>query len=279
MYFFSFFLTGLKNFFEKESIMRIEKPHTFKFGIIKCSTHTIPQLIEEIKLLLADKALQPRTILCVNAHIYNIAYTDPSLRQIMNRARIVASDGMSIVWLGRLFGAKIAQRCNMTEAFYCFLKKANIQSSKGILIGVSEGEAKQAAINLQKMSTHCQIINSISGFHSDADYCEIFSSLEDIDFIFLGMSTPRTERLSELATAICPRVIIWHIGAGTIKILAGTMKEAPVFWRRIGLQWLHRFCHNPEALWRRYLFGNVLFIQRLLMARQAERKRTHLQKH
>jgi len=256
--------------------MGIKDPHNFRFGSINCSTHTIFQLIDEIKLLLADKNLQCRTILCLNAHIYNIAHIDLSLRQIINRARIVAADGMSIVWLSRLFGEKIPHRCNMTEAFHTFSKSKNIQNNQGILIGMSAAEVKKATRKIHKVSEHCRIKRYISGFLDDAEYCTIFETITDIDFIFLGMSTPRTERVSELAAAICPRAIIWHIGAGTIKILAGTMKEAPILWRRAGLQWLHRLCHDPINLWSRYIIGNVLFIYRLFMVHQGERKRVDL---
>lgn len=256
---------------ERERNMKA--PYNFTLGIINCSTHTTSQLLDELSLLLSNKYLQSRTLLCVNAHSYNIAYKDIALRQILNAARIVTADGMSIVWSSLLFGVKVPERCNMTEAFHAFLQSRNISSNKGILAGVTEEEARLAAANIEKISTHCRIIKSVSGFLNDDDYKQIFSSLEDIDFIFLGMSTPRTEKVSEIATAMCPRAIVWGIGAGTIKILAGTMKEAPVFLRRNGLQWLHRLLCDPITLWRRYLIGNFLFIYRIFkLALQKRRK-------
>ncbi len=251
----------------------MKAPYNFRLGIVNCSTHTTSQLLDELSLLLSNKYLKPRTILCVNAHSYNIAYKDAVLRQILNAARIVTADGMAIVWSSLLFGVKVPERCNMTEAFRAFLQSKKISSSKGILVGVTEEEARLAAANIEKISSHCRIIKSVSGFLNDGDYKQIFSSLEDIDFIFLGMSTPRTEKVSEIAAAICPRAIVWGIGAGTIRIFAGTIKEAPVFWRRTGLQWLHRLYCDPVTLWRRYLIGNSLFIYRIFkLALQTRRK-------
>ena len=96
-------------------------PHEFSMSGVKCSTHTITQLLGEIQSLLSHRYDQPRSILCVNAHIYNVAFSDIALRESLNNARIVTADGMSIVWLSRLWNAVVPERCNMTEAFRAFL--------------------------------------------------------------------------------------------------------------------------------------------------------------
>jgi exopolysaccharide biosynthesis WecB/TagA/CpsF family protein len=243
------------------------EPYKSRIGVVCCSTHTISQLVDEVRLLLSDKSLQPRTILCVNAHIYNLASTDPGLRQIINDARIVTADGMSILWASHLFGVKILERTNMTETFRAFLQAEDIPDNIGILIGLTEEEGTVAAQNIEKVSTHCRIIKTFSGFLSEEAYMKIFSELANIDFIFLGMGTPKTEKIAQIASVLYPEAIVWGIGGGTIRILAGTMKEAPVFLRRVGLQWLHRLCCDPRKLWGRYLVGNPVFIYKICKAR------------
>jgi N-acetylglucosaminyldiphosphoundecaprenol N-acetyl-beta-D-mannosaminyltransferase len=251
-------------------------PCDFMLGDIKCSTHTIRDLLDEINVLMSDKSLFPRTIMCINAHIYNIACNDDYLRQNLNSARVVCADGMSILPASRLLGTKIIERCNMKEAFRAFLCSKNLSDNVGIIIGNTEDEAKQAAVNIEKLSTHCKIIKAISGFLTDEDYEHIFANLDDLDFIFLGMGTPRSEKICNLASLMCPKAIVWHIGGGTIKIFAGRLKEAPVVWRRIGLQWVHRLCSDPFTLWHRYLVGNPLFMYRIFKLRLKGRKHNTL---
>ena len=41
---------------------------------------------------------------------------------------------------------------------------------------------------------------------------------------------------------------------------AGTVKRAPAFMRKAGLEWLHRLGSEPRRLWRRYLTTNSRFI-------------------
>ncbi|MFA6240246.1 MAG: WecB/TagA/CpsF family glycosyltransferase [Candidatus Hydrogenedentales bacterium] len=247
-------------------------PAHFDMGGVKCSTHTIPQLLDEIRFLMDSPAIQPRTLLCLNAHIYNLAQEDGDLRESLNNARIVAADGMGVVWLARLWRTEVAERCNMTEAFRAFFTSTAFRKNEGILIGVSREEARAAATVIERSSTHCRIRKAYSGYLRDEEYDELFRTMASVDLIYVGMGTPRTERICAIARARCPHAIVWGIGAGTIRILAGTMHEAPPFMRRMGLQWLHRLWREPTRLWTRYLFGNPRFIYRILKtARQARR--------
>jgi exopolysaccharide biosynthesis WecB/TagA/CpsF family protein len=256
-----------------EEIRRLMRFHGMKqdfekipLGVVQCSTCTIMQLRAEIRRLLNDQSLQPRLILDVNAHIYNLATKDAELARRLNSARVLMADGIGIVWAARLFGGRIPERCNQTEAFRAYLGDDTMPMAEGLLAGASDEEARLAAEHVNARSRHLRIIGTASGFLSDDEYRQLFRAAGDLDFIFLGHSTPITQRVAEIAVQERPDAIVWGIGAGTIRILAGTMKEAPAFWRRSGLQWLHRLWCEPAQLWKRYLIGNPLFVWRVLAA-------------
>jgi N-acetylglucosaminyldiphosphoundecaprenol N-acetyl-beta-D-mannosaminyltransferase len=238
-----------------------------KLGELACSPYSIPELLNEIARLVCDKNLQPRTILCVNAHIYNLAMQSPRLLQALNEAAITTADGMAIVWAARFLGQHIESRCNMTEAFRAFLENSRMPKTTAVLVGMSEPEAAAAAQTIMSLQGHCKIIGTASGFLDDEAYKNFFLQNADVNFILLGMSTPRTEFTAQLASSVCPRAVVWGIGAGTIRIYAGTMREAPAFFRRTGLQWLHRLWSEPRTLWKRYLLGNPRFAGYILKAR------------
>lgn len=247
--------------------MKTQRRTTFQFGIVPCSTHTIPQAVDEVRQLLRDRSLVPRIILDLNAHIYNLAAGNKELRQDLGQARAVVADGMSVVWASRLFGTAIPERCNMTETFRTFLIEPDMPPSQAVIAGATQEEAAAAALMIARTSHHCRVIQTYPGFLRDSVYPGLFARHPDADMILLGLSTPKTQRVAVLAAQTCPSAIVWGIGAGTIKILAGTLKEAPVFWRRAGLQWVYRLAIEPRVLWRRYILGNPLFIARVLAAR------------
>lgn len=246
--------------------MNAAAPTDARLGPIRCSTHTIPQVLDEIRMLLRDRTLQPRSILDLNAHIFNLAWANEALRRSLDAARIVTIDGMGVMWACRLFGYEAPERCNSTEAFRAFLLDPSMPPSTARLVGCTEEEGRAAAAAINGMNSHCRITATVSGFLDESAYREGFKGARE-DFILLGLSTPRTQYVAEIAAEVCPGAIVWGIGAGTIRILAGTMSEAPVFWRRIGLQWLYRLYEDPKNLWRRYVIGNPLFVARVLKAR------------
>ena len=229
-------------------------------GPLRCSSHTREQFLEEIRRLLASRDMQPRALACVNAHIYNLATRDEELRRRLNAARVLAADGIAIVWAARWFGHRFPERCNMTEAFHDFLRASDFPETSAVLIGCTDEELHAAGKAISSISTHCRIAGTCSGFLKIEDYRAFLEKHDDVDLVLIGAGTPRSEELLELATRCLPRAIAWHVGGGTVRILAGTIKEAPRWMRWCGLQWLHRLCLEPVRLAPRYLAGNPRFI-------------------
>jgi exopolysaccharide biosynthesis WecB/TagA/CpsF family protein len=139
--------------------------------------------------------------------------------------------------------------------------------TQALLVGCPPEVAEAAAAEVNRVCTHCRVVRTASGFLADHEYETFFKAHPKVDLIFLGMGTPNSQRIAPIAAAQCPQSVIWHAGAGTIHFYGGTMKEAPEWWRRVGLQWLHRLALDPRAYWRRYLLGNPLFVARILAAR------------
>jgi len=246
-----------------------------RLGHVPCSTHTIPELLEEVKFLIKKPGAQPRTLLCVNAHIYRLAAANPRLRSILEKARVVTADGIGIVLAAQLFGVKIAERCNMTEAFRAFLQAKDFPSTEAVLFGVSKEEAYLASRRINQISSHCKVVAHEHGFLPEDRYIQLCAKYPQCQFVFVGMGTPRTEYVSDSLARSFPRKIVWGVGAGTLRIFAGTMREAPLFWRRAGLQWLYRLLRDPRNLWERYTIGHMQFMWRVLRARfQTNRRRS-----
>ena len=49
------------------------------------------------------------------------------------------------------------------------------------------------------------------------------------------------------------------VGAG-FNFYAGTVKRAPVWVQRIGLEWFYRLCQEPKKLFKRYVTTNLRFL-------------------
>lgn len=222
----------------------------------------------------------PASIHAVNAHIYTMAHDDLDLARRLDSSSLLLADGMALVWASRLFRNPLPERCNLTEFFRLYMGATDLPQTTAVLVGCSAEEARQAAAAIHAQCQHCRIIATHDGFRSMDAYRSILGTLNPKpDLLLVGMGTPRSEELMEIAAECHAARVLWHIGGGTIKFLAGTDIEAPVWMRRTGLQWLHRLLRNP-SLCRRYLIGNPRFVWLVLQAaRQARLTREKVETH
>ena len=64
--------------------------------------------------------------------------------------------------------------------------------------------------------------------------------------------------LAELASGTCLVVC----GGAILDFLGGKVDRAPASFRSMGLEWLYRLVLEPRRLFKRYVFGNPLFLFR-----------------
>lgn len=222
----------------------------------------IDDLIDYL-ISLPGKENQSCQITYLNAYVFCLAKRNKNLRTIILDSEIVLADGISIVWAALLIKRIRIPRCIMTNVFDKFLTSSMISECKCILIGVTEPEVKKAQERINKISGKVNIISAYSGYHTNQFYSEIFKSHQKIDMILIGMSSPKSEYLFNLARKDCKNSIIWHIGAGTIKCYAETKRRASEWVSKMKIEWLHRFIFEKHTR-KRYLLYNFMFIYYLL---------------
>ena len=71
------------------------------------------------------------------------------------------------------------------------------------------------------------------------------------DIVWVGLSTPKQELWMDAHRSRLTAPILVGVGAA-FDIHAGTLKQAPPWMQRRGLEWLYRLLREPRRLWRRY---------------------------
>ncbi len=231
-----------------------------QLGLVACDPYDIQDLLFYIRFRLQDRTRPNSVITFINAHVYNMAVANRELLDIISSADCVVADGMSIVVAIRMFGGQISGRCNMTEAFRAFLTCSEMPRTNALLLGGAGDSVHVAANEIMRCSNHCHVVADYSGYLTYDDYVTIFNKHSGVDLVLIGMGSPKSERIAALASTVCKRAVIWHVGGGTLNFLTGSLREAPLWMRRSGLQWLHRLVVEPRRMWKRYLIGNPLFV-------------------
>jgi len=86
-----------------------------------------------------------------------------------------------------------------------------------------------------------------------------------VGIVFVGLGCPKQE-FWMASHAGHLRAVTIGVGAA-FDFLTGSLRRAPVWMQRAGLEWLFRLLSEPRRLWRRYLVTNTLFLFYLLQNR------------
>ena len=80
------------------------------------------------------------------------------------------------------------------------------------------------------------------------------------DLLWIGMTAPKQEKWTYAHwKKLNVHCHVGNIGA-VFDFYAGTVKRAPLWWQRHGLEWAYRLLKEPRRMWKRYVVGNMLFL-------------------
>ena len=201
------------------------------------------------------------------------AQQDASFRDSVIHSELSVADGMPLVWIARLLGLPIRERV----AGSCLFEALRDGAAAGLLgrpvsvffFGGPPGVAEKASAVINASGQHmvcagfhCPGFGSVDAMSSPEVIAAINAS--GADFLVVALGAVKGQAWIERNRASLTVPVISHLGA-VVNFVAGTVNRAPVFWQRLGLEWLWRIKEEP-ALYRRYLM-DALGLARLLAVR------------
>lgn len=210
-----------------------------------------------------------RSLFYVNAHCFNLAWKNLEYQTALKQADLVLNDGIGISIGAKWAGIRLKANMNGTDFSPEMLKQAIHLGKKVFLLGGSEGVAEIAAQKISGQIAGIQIVGYHSGFF-DFNHCE--ELIEEInqsgaELILVGMGVPRQELwISRYKHQFTHIKIAAAVGA-YLDFAAGKVTRAPLWVRKIYLEWLFRLAQEPVRLFRRYVIGNIRFFLILLRAK------------
>jgi N-acetylglucosaminyldiphosphoundecaprenol N-acetyl-beta-D-mannosaminyltransferase len=188
----------------------------------------------------------------------------PQLRPMYEDADLVLADGMPLLWASRLQKTPLPQRVAGSELIYSLTSAAATAGRSVFLLGGNPGAADAAAATLTRLhpklkiaGTHCPPM----GFEKNPDHIrQIIDALTQSrpDIVYVGLGFPKQERLIETLRPALPAA--WFLGIGvSFSFVAGQIRQAPIWIRRAGLEWIHRMLQEPTRLFRRYVLEDIPF--------------------
>lgn len=184
-----------------------------------------------------------------NPELVMLARTDQAYHALLNGADLVLPDGIGIVYAARILGRPLRARVPGID-FACALMKLLERDGKRLfLLGARPGVAEKAAENLRKTYPCLTVCGVHDGYFTDDLPVTEAIRAADADVVFVCLGAPKQEKwMAEQGPATGAHLTV-GLG-GSLDVFAGTVKRAPVFWQRLGLEWLYRLLRQPSRIGR-----------------------------
>jgi len=192
------------------------------------------------------------------------AYRDRHFGNLVNQIDMVVPDGQPVRWaLNSFYQVNLKDRIYGPALTLAVLGAANAEGLSVFLFGSTQTTLTRFSAFIQQRFPNVKQV----GFHSDrfreATEEEDIADIDRINtsgahIVLVGRGCPRQEVW--VATHLGKiNAVMMAVGAA-FDFHAGTVKQAPSWMQRAGLEWLFRLIQEPKRLWRRYLFTNSQFI-------------------
>jgi N-acetylglucosaminyldiphosphoundecaprenol N-acetyl-beta-D-mannosaminyltransferase len=228
-------------------------------------------------------ARESRMVSLCNVHTVVTARQDSRLAAVLRHSDLNTADGAPVAWLMRLFGRRGQQRINGPDLMWRYCAAAAQRNESIFLYGGRPDTLER----LQQ-----RLAESFPGLHIAGAYSPPYRELTEEEDDAVVRMIEESGAGTVWVSLGCPKQDFWMaahrgrisatmIGVGAaFAYHAGTLRRAPLWMQRGGLEWLHRLASEPGRLWRRYLTTNTYFVfaataqwLQFHMALRAERSR------
>ena len=214
--------------------------------------------------------LRGKYVTLCNVHTTVTAYEDENYRRVQNAAVLTLPDGAPIAKIQKLRGFRDAQRVAGPDLMEWMFEATMDGRLSHYFYGSTEEtldlleknlNRKYPGINIRGM--YSPPFRALTPEEEAADIERINAS--GADLIWIGLGAPKQE-LWMARNAGKLNGLMLGVGAG-FNFHAGTVKRAPKWVQRIGMEWLHRLLQEPKKLFKRYFVTNTKFFIYLLKER------------
>lgn len=206
---------------------------------------------------------ESRYVCICNAHSLVTARSDAKFAKVIREADMATPDGAPLAWMLRRMGMAKQERINGPDLMWRYCSEAARRDESIYLFGGRQDTLDALQRVLLEAFPTLRIAGAYSPPYRPLTQEEDDAIVEAINAsgagtVWVGLGCPKQEMWM---AAHQGRIQATMIGVGAaFDYHAGTIKRAPLWMQRNGLEWFHRLCSEPRRLWKRYFVTNTLFI-------------------
>ncbi len=216
-----------------------------------------------LRLLTWARNAESRYVAICNVHVVVTCARDEAYQQVVNHADMATPDGAPVAWMLRRIGHAGQPRISGPDLMWELCRQCEATGLPIYCYGSSTATLHALELNLRRSFPQLHIAGTASPPYRPLTPEEDSAVVDRINasgarIVFVGLGCPKQEYwMAEHRGKV--RGVMIGVGAA-FDFHAGTLRRAPGWMQRCGLEWLHRVVSEPRRLWKRYLVTNTLFI-------------------
>ena len=231
---------------KKNSIIRIEILN------VPVDAVNMQQAVNWCDQVISEPSMHPQSIVAVNPEKVIKAKNDRTLLNLLKNSGLLIPDGIGVVIAASLLKLGKMSRVPGSELMPNLCKLAADKRYKIFLFGGSEQVNQKVERNLVDQYPNINIVGRCNGFVSDSDMHALIETINrsNAQILFLALGSPKQELWMEKHLDRLTTVKICQGVGGTFDVIAGNVRRAPLFFRKIYLEWFYRLVSQPKRLMR-----------------------------
>jgi N-acetylglucosaminyldiphosphoundecaprenol N-acetyl-beta-D-mannosaminyltransferase len=214
---------------------------------------TLRETLDRVEEMIVSR--RSHYVVTANVDFLAQARRDLELQHILLNAPLVLCDGTPLVWASRLFGNPLPERVAGADVVPELIRLAANKNYRLFFLGATEEANTRAIGRLRARFPKLEIGHYSPPFRPllEMDDAEMIRRIRAAkpDLLFVAFGCPKAEKW--LATHYLQLGVPVAMGVGaTIDFLAGSVKRAPLWMQRGGVEWIYRLCQEPRRLSKRY---------------------------
>ncbi len=186
-----------------------------------------------------------------NTEMIMMAENDREFKEVMNSADLVIPDGIGLIYASKIHNLGLTDRVPGIELMDRILKYCHTTRRSIYLFGGKPGTADLAGQKILEKYPNIVIKGIENGYFDQSDENRIINSINEAkpDVLFVALGAPKQEKWIAKNRRTLNAHVAMGVG-GSLDVYAGNVKRAPVFFQKLGIEWMHRLLKEPSRIGR-----------------------------
>lgn len=217
---------------------------------------TLSEAVECAETLIAER--RASYVVTPNPEIVMTCWDNADAMEAVQNADLVLPDGVGVVYGAKILGTPLKGKLPGIDFATELMRRLAKRGGRVYLLGAKPGIAELAGERMQEQFPGLIVCGTHDGyFQEDAPVIEEINALQP-DLLLVCLGAPKQELWMHRNRPLLKVGLMAGLG-GSLDVFAGTVKRAPVFFQKLGLEWFYRLLKEPWRFKRMMKLPKFLF--------------------